>query len=166
MIVTPYDDLIAATARLFQIPADILHAQVLIESSGHTDAFRFEVGIWDQIQAGHLHPSPLIASPVLHNARRVASSYGLLQILYLTAMDEGLGAHTSPEALFVPEVGLPAGARHMARLLARTGGDVVKALTAYNGGLGALDHLVPAAHVYAMRVMEQAGRSWPPSAAA
>jgi len=94
-------------ATRYGLDADLLEAQVLVESfRPHTDAFRFEPGIWSQLQRGALHPAIPIDLTTA-NPRRIASSYGLLQILYVTALDRGYRG--DPEGLFVPEVGLSFG---------------------------------------------------------
>ena len=126
---TPYPREIAAAAAAHALSPAILEALVVVESSGQTDAFRFEPGIVAQLQAGQLHPRRLPATPV---DRRIAASYGLAQILYLTAADYGFAGE--PEELFVPAIGLDYAARHLATLLAWAGGDYTRALCAYNGG--------------------------------
>jgi len=128
---TPYGREIAAAAAAHQLSPELLEAQVVVESSGHADAFRFEPGILAQLQAGQLKPKRLPANPV---DRRIASSYGLLQILYVTACDYGFAGE--PEELFVPAIGLDYGARHLATLLAWAHGDYAQAFAVYNGGHG------------------------------
>jgi hypothetical protein len=128
---TDYRQLVEIMATRFGLDADWLEAQVLTESSGHADAFRYEPGIWSQLQRGVLHPAvPIDLTRAV--PRRVASSYGLLQILYVTAL--GVGYRGEPEGLFVPETGLAFGATYMRQLLAWAKGDITAALAAYNGG--------------------------------
>lgn len=127
---TDYHLEIVAVAAAHQLSPELLEAQVLVESSGRTDAFRFEPGILAQIHAGKLKPAHLPAHPV---DRRIASSYGLLQVLFVTACDYGFTGE--PEELFVPATGLEYGARHLAHLLERCGGDYLMAFAQYNGGL-------------------------------
>lgn len=143
---TNYTALIKETAARHGLDADLLEAQVLVESSGHTDAFRHEPGFWDR----YLRKNSRWSS---WNPRRAASSYGLLQILYPTATE--LGFTGAPEMLFVPDVGLDWGARYFRQLRDWAEGDVVKALVAYNGGKGAaLKTPWPTApHLYAERVL-------------
>jgi soluble lytic murein transglycosylase-like protein len=98
---------------------------------------------------GKLKPTFALAGAV---PRRVASSYGLMQILYVTACD--LGFTGEPEMLFVPRVGLEWGALQLAKLLAWAGGDIERALCAYNGGTGIADGPGPYKNAfYASRVM-------------
>lgn len=128
---TDYTHEIAAAAAAHGLSADLLTAQILVESSGHADAFRFEPGILAQIQSGALNPKRLPVNPA---PRRIASSYGLLQILFVTACDYGFPGE--PESLFIPSVGLDYGCAHLAHLLAWAGGDYTRAFAAYNGGQG------------------------------
>jgi soluble lytic murein transglycosylase-like protein len=123
---TNYRPEIIAAARAHGLPADLVEAIVLKESSGLADAFRFEPGVWVWFKA-----NPLAAGL---NARRAASSYGLMQILFATATDYGFRAE--PEYLFLPKTNLDLGCRHFAALLKWAGGNVPKALQAYNGGKG------------------------------
>lgn len=68
------------------------------------------------------------------NAVSHAGAKGLMQIMPGTARD--LGIHGSE---FDPKKSLEAGAKYMGSLLKRYGGDVQKALTAYNWGMGNLE---------------------------
>src|SRR4051794_29841986 len=126
---TAYLDTIRAVAATHGLDPVTFEALVIVESDGQTDAFRYEPGILAQLQAGALHPARLPAQPV---PRRIAASYGLAQILYVTACDYGFAGE--PEELFVPAIGLEYGARHLAHLLAWADGDEMRALCAYNGG--------------------------------
>lgn len=128
---TAYRPLISVMATRYGLDADLLEAQVLVESSGYTDAFRFEPGIWSQLQRGALHPAIPIDLTTA-NPRRLASSYGLLQILYVVALDRGYRG--DPEGLFVPEVGLSFGCAQLKYFLTWAKGDITSALAAYNGG--------------------------------
>lgn len=123
---TEYRPEIVAAARAHGLPADLVEAIVVQESSGRADAFRFEPGVWAWFKA-----NPLAAGL---NARRAASSYGLMQILFATATDYGFRAE--PEYLFLPKTNLDLGCRHFAMLLKWAGSNVPKALQAYNGGKG------------------------------
>jgi soluble lytic murein transglycosylase-like protein len=125
--VTPYRDLVEATAGGHGLDPNLVEAIVIAESSGHTDAFRFEPGFYRR----YLEGKPEFVGM---NPRRVSSSYGLMQVMYTTAQQYGFTDH--PEALFVPMTGLQYGCLHFKRLLAWAKGDTRKALAAYNGGQG------------------------------
>lgn len=113
------------TAQRYQLDADLLEAQMIIESSGRPDAFAFEAAFYQRYVVGkHLPYSAL--GPL------AACSYGLLQILFAVAYE--LGFRGRPEDLFVPAVGLDLGARKLRQLVDWAAGDVEQALCAYNGG--------------------------------
>jgi soluble lytic murein transglycosylase-like protein len=125
--VTPYRDLVEATAGGHGLDANVVEAIVIAESSGQTDAFRYEPGFYRR----YLETKPEYAG---QNPRRIASSYGLMQVMFTTAQQYGFT--DAPEALFLPETGLQYGCLHFARLLSWAKGDLRKALAAYNGGQG------------------------------
>jgi soluble lytic murein transglycosylase-like protein len=60
------------------------------------------------------------------------TSYGLMQVLDSTAA--GLGLTGDPTALFIPEIGISYGVKYLASQLKRYGGDVPRAIAAYNAG--------------------------------
>jgi hypothetical protein len=127
---TPYLADIRAAAAAHAIDPLTFEALVVVESAGYADAFRYEAGILSQLQTGTLKIAGALPEPPI--GRRLAASYGLTQILYVTACDYGFTGE--PELLFVPATSLEYGARHLAALLAWAGGDESRALAAYNGG--------------------------------
>lgn len=139
---TPYTREIAAVAGQFGLDADLLEAQVLVESSGHTDAFRFEPGFYERYLRGKGEWAGWIP-------RRVSSSYGLLQVMFPTAIEHGFVGE--PEDLFKPRTGLFAGATILHALLTWAEGDIVRAIAAYNAGKGGADS--PVGRAYAERVL-------------
>lgn len=144
---TAYRPEIIAAARTAGIDADLLEALVLTESSGKADAFRFEPEFWDRYCANNAAYSGQVP-------RRVASSYGLCQVMYPTAQAYGFSAQ--PEYLFLPNVNLEIGARILRDLLDWAKQDVSKALQAYNGGKGNVGKPQPTA--YAQRVLANLAR--------
>lgn len=144
---TDYHSEIVATADRFKLDARLLEAQVLVESSGQTDAFRFEVGIAAQLADGRLKPKHW---PANRTMRRLAGSYGLLQVLWVTATDYDF--IDEPEMLFIPTFGLEYGARHLAALLAWSKGNVDQALAAFNGGKSGNTHPPYRNELYVARV--------------
>lgn len=128
---TEYSREIAAAATRAAVSPRMVEAIVLTESSGRAEAFRFEPAIAAQIASGRLKPKHLPANPL---PRRIASSYGLMQLLFITAADHGFAGE--PELLFVPSVNLEFGCALLADLLRWAGGDYDKVLAAYNGGKG------------------------------
>ena len=140
---TPYRDLIESVAGGHGLDPDLVEAIVIAESSGHTDAFRFEPGFYRR----YLEGKPEYAN---QNPRRVSSSYGLMQVMYTTAQQYGFS--DNPEALFVPMTGLQYGCLHLRRLLAWSKGDARKAAAGYNGGQGNWNGTDP--QRYASKVMK------------
>jgi soluble lytic murein transglycosylase-like protein len=129
---TDYRRDIVQSAREHGVDANLLEALVVTESSGRADAFRFEPKYYDR----YLKNNPEYAGEI---PRRVASSYGLVQIMLPTA--RALGFKQQPEYLFVPTVNLYFGAKELARLITWAGGDIPKALEGYNGGTGSVGSL-------------------------
>lgn len=124
---TDYTSEIRLVAGQFGLDPDWLEAQVVVESSGRTDAFRNEPAFYRTYLQGKPEWSRW-------NARRVSSSYGLLQVMFPVAVEHGFKGE--PEELFVPKVGLYWGALVLKKLIEWAGGDMTKALVAYNGGKG------------------------------
>lgn len=142
MAATLYRPNIEHAAKTHGIDADLLEALVLVESGGKADAFRHEPKFWDN----YLKDDPRFKDK---NPRRVASSYGLAQCMYTTALQYGFRAE--PEMLFLPDVNLDLGAKILAALLKRFNGNVEKALQAYNAGPGNVGS--PRAKVYSEKVL-------------
>jgi soluble lytic murein transglycosylase-like protein len=122
---TDYRAHIERAAAVHQLDPDVIEALVLVESSGHADAFRYEPDFWRRYMQGK--PQWEHAIP-----RRVSSSYGLMQCLYVVAWE--LGFRGEPEELFVPKINLAYGCLKFAQLMDWAGDDTERALAAYNGG--------------------------------
>jgi soluble lytic murein transglycosylase-like protein len=118
---------IEAAAKPHKIDPDLVEAIVRTESSGLTHAFRNEPGFWRR----YLLDDPYYNT---QDPLRVSSSYGLMQIMYPTARENGYKGE--PEGLFVPSVNLDVGCCFLASLLRWSNGIVPQALAAYNGGKG------------------------------
>ena len=127
-MVTAYDELIVQVAGAYALPINLLTAQVLQESSGKADAFRYEAGFYSRYIQHHPTAKGFSYGPL------AACSYGLLQILLETALE--IGFSDRPETLFLPRVGLNWGAKKM-RLLWDAAGNTPDtyriALQHYNG---------------------------------
>jgi soluble lytic murein transglycosylase-like protein len=122
---TDYRRLIEQVAADLELDGDLVEAVVIAESNGHADAFRFEPAFYER----YLKGKPEYAGQI---PRRVASSYGLMQVMYTTAQQYGFSGH--PEILFVPDTGLRYGCLHLRAMLQWADGDLHKAVAAYNGG--------------------------------
>jgi soluble lytic murein transglycosylase-like protein len=119
---------IARAATAFGLDPDLLHAQVLVESSGDADAFRYEPAFFRRYIKGNTAAKAATFGPL------AACSFGPLQIMLETACE--IGFVGQPWELFTPAIGLEWGARHLASLLRWAGGDYHRALAAFNGGKG------------------------------
>lgn len=121
----------------FALDPLLVEAIVLTESGGNTDAFRFENDFYNR----YLKPLKMYVG---QNPRRISSSYGLMQIMWPTAVERGLSPTDPPEALFVPEKGIEFGCRQLAFLVAwaETFTDATPqakleaVIASYNGGRG------------------------------
>ncbi|EHJ46351.1 Lytic transglycosylase catalytic [Solidesulfovibrio carbinoliphilus subsp. oakridgensis] len=118
------------------LPPALIHAMLMVESTGNPFAMRFEPAFYDR----YLKGKPLSFTPpscsIDTEAIGRATSWGLLQIMGETA--RCLGFRGWFGELLTPEIGLEWGCRYLARLRDRflnTGGwEVVS--RAYNGGPG------------------------------
>jgi hypothetical protein len=127
---------VEAIAISYDLDPDLVQAVCEIESSGHADAFRFEPGFYARYMEGK--PEWDGAIP-----RRVSSSYGLCQVMYLTAVEHGYPTNQAPEHLFIPTVNLEYGCKVLARRIKKAkalapdvSGEIRlrAALASYNGG--------------------------------
>jgi soluble lytic murein transglycosylase-like protein len=119
--------MIEAAAAPYHLDPDLIEAIVVMESSGNADAFRYEPGFWDR----YLQHTPPYSTQI---PRRVSSSYGLMQVMYSTAVEHGFVGE--PEELFVPMTALDYGCRVLASMLKTANGNVPRALASYNAGPG------------------------------
>jgi soluble lytic murein transglycosylase-like protein len=140
---TDYRGLIEVAAHAHGLDPNLVEAVCLTESSGRTDAFRFEPAFWNRY---------LKDNPKYHGSipRRVSSSYGLMQVMFPVARE--LGFVDDPEDLFKPHVGLYYGCKKLSALLRWSDGDVDRALEAYNGGKGSVGS--PATRRYVLKVRD------------
>lgn len=125
-MVSPYRAQIVAAAAAHQLSPDLVEAVTRVESSGKAYAYRYEPAFWAKYMSAD-------AKWTGANPERVSASYGLMQVLFVVAQEVGF-VSPDPEYLFVPAIGLDYGCRKLAQLLAWAGGDVTRALAAYNGG--------------------------------
>lgn len=77
------------------------------------------------------------------------ASWGLMQIMGAVAREQGFEAPYLP-ALCQVDVNLRHGCLHLSRHLEWAGGEIVKALAAYNGGRGGWSNPVPLAYAKAV----------------
>ena len=121
---------IDAAADVHGLDPDLVAALVEQESNGWANAFRFESNFW----ATYLATNPTWKD---RNPREVSASYGLCQVMFPVAVEHGFTGQ--PWELFAPTVSLEYGCRVLSKLLTWAGGNVTKALGAYNAGRGGWD---------------------------
>lgn len=118
-----------ATALKYNLPTDLLMAQVQVESSGDPYALRYEPKFFQHSILNNPNAKAGQYGPF------AACSLGLMQLLVETAYE--IGYVGEPWGLFDPAVNLDFGGKQMAALMKRTD-DYRTALAAYNAGLGNL----------------------------
>lgn len=110
---TAFDGPINVAASNYGVAADLIRAIIGQESQFRPSAVRQEPAINDQ-------------------------SIGLMQVLYGTAKGEGytgpIGSPTTLTGLYDPSANITYGTSYLARQLQRAGGDIERAISAYNGG--------------------------------
>lgn len=136
VVVPWYGPLVEETARRHGLHPDLVGAIVLAESNALTSAYRYEPAYWLHYLANKPEWKYL-------NPHRVSASYGLMQVMFPTAVTNGLDATADPELLFLPTAGLEWGCRELERLVAWAGTfdappatRLRAAVAAYNGGQG------------------------------
>jgi len=140
---SPYRAAIVIAANKYELDPQLVEALVLQESTGKADAFRQEPAFWSHYCARD--PRFVDQEP-----RRIASSYGLMQVMYTTALDHGYRGQ--PEGLFDIVTNLDVGCRILAKLKRRfTTPDLY--LAAYNGGPGGVT--LPQPQQYAATVLSR-----------
>src|SRR3990167_4081948 len=135
-----YRPLIEAIAEQVSLDPLLVAAVVWQESAFNTDGFRFEPAFFNR----YLKHKPPYAT---QNPRRASSSYGLMQVMAVVAIEDGtLLASENPEVLFQPDRGLTAGVVRLSKLVRWAAGlplseaDRLRAaLASYNGGRGSND---------------------------
>jgi soluble lytic murein transglycosylase-like protein len=152
---------IEGAAAVHGLDPDVVEGIVMQESAGRWWAYRYEPAFFTRYLAGH----PLYRD---RDPREVSASYGLMQVMFTTAIENGFKGE--PWALFDPAVSLDLGCHHLAHLIARlrgkwtgpilSGESIVlrSALASYNGGLTGNDpDMVPDRnHAYAEAVLARA----------
>jgi soluble lytic murein transglycosylase-like protein len=113
-------------ASAYGLDSNLLLAQVMTESSGDPNAFRYE----NLYFMRYIRDNP--AAKAAKFGPLAACSFGLMQILLETACE--IGFIGQPWELFQPAIGLEWGAKYLRSLIEWSGGNVDAALAAYNGG--------------------------------
>ncbi|MGE5357625.1 MAG: transglycosylase SLT domain-containing protein [Bacteroidales bacterium] len=135
--------MIDKTAKQYDLDPALVEAIIAVESSGRANAYRYEPNFFKQ----YLAANPRYAAT---NPERTSASYGLMQILYSTAVQ--LGFAGDPEYLFVPSVNVQLGCAYLAKMFKRAEGDLRQAVARYNGGG---NWQAPGPQLYADRVIDR-----------
>lgn len=143
-------DAVAVAAAKYALSPELLAAEVLVESSGDPNAFRYEPAFFSRYVKGNPAAKAARFGPL------AACSFGPLQIMLETAYEIGFAGR--PEDLFVPEIGMEYGAKYLSSLLLWAGGEYDKAWSAYNGGKGAALKTPFPNQVYIDRVLSMKGK--------
>lgn len=139
-----YHELVQQIAGEKGLDPLLVEAFIWQESSGRAYAYKFEQRFYDH----YLKDNPRYAREV---PARVGASYGLMQVMYSTAVEHGF--EDEPEMLFVPSVNIDVGTTILKKLLNWAAPDLKKALAAYNGGRGNFAGTAP--QLYAMAVQRK-----------
>ncbi len=134
-----YKKLLVENAVKFGLDPQLVLALAWQESQFQANAYRFEPDFWNRYLK--LNPKYQHLNPA-----RVSASYGLMQVMYPLVHEDKLADNDAlpPEHLFVPELGVETGCRHLRMLFDWAGRlgiedyNVVTeaALASYNGGRG------------------------------
>lgn len=158
--VTAWRPLLVPVANAYQLDPWVVEGIVWVESRGRADMFRHDPQLWLR----HLARLPDYKGMI---PRRIASAYGLMQIMFDRA--RGVGYAGEPEGLFLPRANLHVGCQILRGLVdwadqyqsVSPADRLVAALGAYHGGTGGNtpgQPLRPASVQYAMRVQAAVGQ--------
>lgn len=101
----------------------------IVESSLNPRAYRFEQNFWDL----YLKNNPEWKD---QDPKIVSASYGILQLMWTTAVSLGFPKDGTPENLFNPVINIELGAKLIRRLMDRNYGWFDVACSCYNAGQG------------------------------
>ena len=131
------DRILCTTAKKYGLEKLMLKAVCMVESAMQVTAYRFEQGFWDRYLKDN-------AKWQDQDPEAVSASYGLMQIMYVVAVENGFSG--TPEELYNPVYNIELGAkilRNTINWMVKQNKDVRfqlwpvrAALAAYNGGRG------------------------------
>ena len=104
-----YGTLVTASAEKYGVPIPAILATISTESAGKPKAYRYEPLFYTRYIKNQAEWK---ASPYYKFPRRIAASYGLVQIMYTTAYT--VGFRGKPEDLYDPASNIDAGAAYIA----------------------------------------------------
>jgi soluble lytic murein transglycosylase-like protein len=117
----------------------VIEALIWQESAGAPHAIRYEPAYVNRYLYANGQPKPewsrgLQGAALQAWFRRVASSYGLLQVLFPSAVWMGLSMSSEPEVLFQPSANLRWGLKLWCHFSKLAGGDLHATALKWNGG--------------------------------
>lgn len=107
-------------------------AVIQMESGGNEKAYRYEPGYFKRYIANNATWQKIMKEKE-YTPQQVSASYGLMQLMYPTAMGY---SNLEPEELFDPNQNVRIGTAYLANLLKKYKGNIAMALAHYNGGSG------------------------------
>lgn len=109
----------------YDVDPDLIEAIVMTESSGNPNATRYEPAFYERYIKSLGLPE--------EEGRKRATSYGLMQIMYQSAWEDGY--RDNVERLLMIDVGLNWGVKHLLKKIKKYGQqDINRAISAYNAG--------------------------------
>ncbi|GAK52515.1 hypothetical protein U14_03766 [Candidatus Moduliflexus flocculans] len=127
-----YEPMITTASKKYGVPIPAIIATISTESSGNPKAYRYEPLFYTRYIKDQKEWKE---SPYHDYPRRIAASYGLVQIMYTTAYNSA-GFRGKPEDLYDPAANINAGAAYIASAyqVKQHGWDPPKIACAYNAG--------------------------------
>lgn len=127
-----YEPMITAASKKYGAPIPAIIATISTESSGNPKAYRYEPLFYTRYIKDQKEWKE---SPYHDYPRRIAASYGLVQIMYTTAYNSA-GFRGKPEDLYDPAANINAGVAYIASAyqVKQHGWDPPKIACAYNAG--------------------------------
>lgn len=133
--VLEFEDVIKDSADKYNLDWRLVAAVIVRESAGNPYAIRVERGFWRRYSRNYKQMIPL-----KHPARKwldypdiFASSYGLMQIMFGVAYENGARVRF-PTELLSPEINIPLGCKILHRKIKQSKGSIRGGLLKYNGG--------------------------------
>lgn len=125
----PYKKEISLAAERYKLDPILLAAIVSSESDFRPEVSRYE----PKFQARYIDNHPSYCFLPDYTRALLATSFGLTQILGVTAVEGGLQVFDL-DKLYEPEYNLEYGCRHLAKIFKKYGPKVERVIAAYNAG--------------------------------
>jgi soluble lytic murein transglycosylase-like protein len=126
-----YKEPIDTVAEDLDIPKELILATIATESAGQAQAKRYEPAFYERYIRNNKKYKHL---PWFDEPERISSSYGLMQIMYTTALAMGFPEELEPEDLCDPYTNIHFGCLYVLHQKAQTNLEPIKVTAAYNAG--------------------------------